>query len=438
MCRWLWILCLLFFALPAGAVTLKRGPGSGGGFGNNGVTPNGSGNFLHRYVTTPSEDDVPGVADGAGADPVPFTGNQAATITLDQVFGFNSVSMVDWIHCTSGYNEGCGGVTPNPNLPSIGFSTEYSYDAGAADSGPALNEYYWSIDPASSVVSFSAGAGNFPAGENITFSGGEVCRSLVGTVAMFGTPIRMVCVGGDYPDIADTITVCAGGCTGTVSGSVADSLYRPFFFFWNRATNRTSFEWNNIAGNPWMSMQPGISTMFAGWGGPGTGLFSLNIPSGTSGHFFNGGGSIGVDESVAATTGGQFVFDDGTTDNVLSPTNMMCMQFHDLDATDDNAVLSFSTYQPITVTALGCRNELSAAAATAATITLETLAGAAITLTTDPLTCVGNATAITWDTTVDADAVLASGMGVRIDTTNTPNPATDEHTICIAFRYTRQ
>ncbi len=406
-----------------------------------------SGEGQAAYVDFPSIDDVPGVADGAGADPTPFPASQAGLLFGDCVVGTPFTYSVDWIHRLSSFNQDCNGIHLNPNFYSIAHQYEYSFDGGAR-SGNALIESIWSVTPVSRLVTFSAGTGTITQADNVTFTGGEICRSHTTVTMGASAQVRFTCVDGNPPDAADTITAGCGGCTGTVSTAVLDTSFRPEFHFWRERDNVAVHQWLTGPEDGGGNQQIGLSaqgtnrTVYVGWGGPTTPqalAHKISITSLASSNFpdVDELGNIKIDPDGAATTGGQFLLHDGTAARVLQPTETRCFQWSDLDATDDDVNLPIVDRVPITITAMGCRNDTTAAPTTAATLTLETLAGTAITLAST-LTCVGNATAISWATTVDADAILASGAGVRFDTTNTPNPATDEHTICLSYLYTRQ
>ena len=121
----------------------------------------------------------------------------------------------------------------------------------------------------------------------------------------------------------------------------------------------------------------------------------------------------------------------GDVASPISPTDTRCFQRSDLNEGDDDVNVPQAWFQPVKIKRLGCRTDTSASPTTTATVAIETLAGAAI---GSAATCVGSEATMTWvDVSADADAILASGAGIRFDVTNTPEPATDEYTICIAY-----
>ena len=121
----------------------------------------------------------------------------------------------------------------------------------------------------------------------------------------------------------------------------------------------------------------------------------------------------------------------GDVASPISPTDTRCFQRSGLNEGDDDVNLPQTWFQPVKIKRLGCRTDTSASPTTAATVAIETLTGSAI---GDAATCVGSQTAMTWtDVSADADAILASGAGIRFDVTNTPDPATDAYTICVAY-----
>jgi hypothetical protein len=121
----------------------------------------------------------------------------------------------------------------------------------------------------------------------------------------------------------------------------------------------------------------------------------------------------------------------GDVASPISPTDTHCFQRSALDENDDDVNVPQVWLQPVTIKRLGCRTDTSASPATAASVAIETLAGAAI---GSAATCVGSETSMTWvDVSADADGILASGAGIRFDVGNTPDPATDDYTICIAY-----
>lgn len=372
---------------------------------------------------------------GSGCDPNPFTGDRSSTIRTgvrSALFTYDT----DWIHTLSAYNSlGGGSAVDSDNYAAENF-IEYSYDGGQR-SGAELVEWNFDVTPATHQITITAGTGSgIVRGENVAFTGGESCRP-TGPLAGTGT-VRMTCVNKDAPESSDVITGGCAGCTGTWTVSstpTADSAYRQFFMHWITETNRTSFGFLGAPSTPVLDYQGGAFRMVIAGGTSPTA--TLQLPANTSSSFPDPGlaGEVKVDTSGDTTTGGQLIFHDGTDDRVLQATNTQCFPQTDLDAADDDVNFPAAFYQPITIIAAGCRSDTTASPTTAATLAFETLGAASMTLTP---TCVGSATAMTWATTTDPDAALASGAGFRFDTTNTPNPATDEYTICVAYRATRQ
>jgi hypothetical protein len=422
-------------------------------------------------------DDCAGVADGAGADPNPFPGSLEATVQTGVLMDNNTNSL--WpIYTMLTYNFG----SENLNLPSWSESTELNFQTPPGiPSGPGQLERYIQYTPSTHLITISAGGtGAISYGMNITFSNGAICRpyqedaSLVG-----GAVVRMNCVDHIPPIATNTITDCTGPSspatcgvvpTGTVSAVVDDKVaIRPNFYEIPMSTNLVY--WHERRGpliggaTPyWVFGNSGTSTLHLGWGGyndvnPARVAIPANASAGacTVGPGCSGTpivqdqGDIAIDRTNGGTFnstntfGGQFRFATNQfVSESISPTQTACAQFALVADTSDDVNFPFTSWPPITIVAAGCRNDTSAAPATPATITLENLAGTSIPLTAT-LTCSGNASAMAWQTAStpwgnQAANVgsLASGGGFRFDTTNTPNPAIDSHTICIAYRSSPQ
>lgn len=396
-------------------------------------------------VATPSIDNAPGIADGAGADPNPFPGVRASEI-LSGVWGSAFTNAIDYIHCISGFNGGCGKGTVDNDLYQGGLLIEYSYDQGLRSGAEAM-EMYWSVTPATHVVSIDgSGGGAIALGDNVTFSDGAVCRPAQADANLSnGAVIRMTCVDDDPPGVAATISSGCSGCTGAVTGAVADVVYRPWEVTWDTGGHLVRHAFR-VAHNGTRAMTgayfDGANLVsHLGWRGPFSGesatdALRVSIPAFAthSTSLPSWEGDIAVDTTNEATSGGTLVFHDGTAARALSATQTDCFRVDGLDGTDD-LVIPHAWYQPVAVVAMGCHND-DADPATDATLTLETLGGTAIDLA-GTLTCAAHTAAMAWQTTSDADRVLASGAMLRFDNVVAPTTATDDHTICIAFQATQ-
>lgn len=407
-----------------------------------------NGSFVGANWMTCDLDDCPGVADGAGADPNPYTAAMDSVIRTG-VYSAPFTNSVDPIHLFTSFNHATSSSRFNQTLYASQMFFEYGYD-GAQRSGSETVEWNWDIAPSSHLISINsdidAASGSFTPGDNVTFSNGAVCRTTSSPTALPTSNARLTCNNGTPPADNNTITACTSGCDGTVNGTPVSerNTQRLLASHWISSANYLSFllmkGTNALTGVSewWISAQPGASSMYLGWDGQASASAqSINLPATTSNPFLSGAGAVAVDITNAATFAGQLKFHDGSASRALSATQTACFEQIDLDAADVDRVMPFASRTPVTLTAMGCRNQTSSAPSTAATLTLETIAGAAITLAST-LTCVGNATTISWVTTVDSDAVLVSGGGVRFDVSNTPSPATDEHTICVSYLETLQ
>jgi hypothetical protein len=149
------------------------------------------------------------------------------------------------------------------------------------------------------------------------------------------------------------------------------------------------------------------------------GATSLEIPNGAA-PSVDAAGKIGVD-----TTADQLKY-FGSALRVLSPVRPECAIVENLAAADDNFEF-FMDNAPSTITGVGCRCRGTCTGT--ATLTLEDRGGNAMTITSTNPTCAttGNSTFAA----VTAGNQLAAGEGLAFDVTNTPNPETDEYTICV-------
>jgi hypothetical protein len=114
----------------------------------------------------------------------------------------------------------------------------------------------------------------------------------------------------------------------------------------------------------------------------------------------------------------------------LPEIQVACVVIEDLAAGDDSVEFFMPPYN-VTVTGVGARCR-GTCTPTLATITLEDRGGNAMTIAgTNPT--VATTGASTFAGVSGAQASLLSGEGIAFDVTNTPNPATDEYTICIKY-----
>jgi hypothetical protein len=130
---------------------------------------------------------------------------------------------------------------------------------------------------------------------------------------------------------------------------------------------------------------------------------------------------------VIDTTSGQVKYHDNTAQRVLSYEKTECVTLENLTAADDNYEFWFDSHA-VTITKVGvhCKGTCS----TPAQISLEDRAGNAMTHTTPT---VSTGTSNTVFQVVTAENSLSAGEGLCFDVDNTPNPETDEYTICFSY-----
>jgi hypothetical protein len=142
---------------------------------------------------------------------------------------------------------------------------------------------------------------------------------------------------------------------------------------------------------------------------------------------------VGANPSVATagdvaidTTANQLKYQSSGTTRVLSPVRTECAVIENLAAADDSFEF-FMADAATTITSVGCRCRGTCTGS--ATFTLEDRGGVAMTITGTNPTCAttGNATFAA----VTASNALVAGEGLAFDVTNTPNPETDEYTLCV-------
>jgi len=129
--------------------------------------------------------------------------------------------------------------------------------------------------------------------------------------------------------------------------------------------------------------------------------------------------------------GSDWMADDGNLTNY--DTEVKCAVITDLAAADDNFEFWMAD-RAVTIKSVGCR--CRGTCSTMATLTLEDRGGNAMTITGTNPTCAttGNATYAA----VTAANGLVAGEGIAFDVTNTPNPETDEYTICVTYTVDKQ
>lgn len=454
--RWLALLPVLLL------VASNNAHKDGGPF--EGIIPTSNGVFTpSESFTYPDLDDAPGVADGSGADPNPYPGSWVGRVQRGGLLTADTY-MLDSIDVLTQWNG--PEVAHNLDLWSSSMAFEYSYGVTRRSGAGPQVEYYWQYTPATHRITFAAGgSGQITFGDNITFSDGAVCRPAQEDANLAdGALIRMFCVGHVAPAAAATISSCTGTCTGPPSGTVSGApfndrfAWRPFFYQLHTDTNRV--DWDERRGyvdsDPghqalyWMSAQSGDTTLHLGTGGytdANPARVSIPTNADTSGYgLVINQGDVDVDTTQTDAVGGtgRFEFSDRTppasADEVwaISPVITQCYQVANVAAASDNVNLPAS-YIPLLIKALGCRDDTTAAPATAATMTLHTAAGAAISLDAG-LTCSGKNSAMAFQkvTTSDTDRKIAQGITIQFDTTNTPNPATDTYSICWVATAQRQ
>jgi hypothetical protein len=159
------------------------------------------------------------------------------------------------------------------------------------------------------------------------------------------------------------------------------------------------------------------------------GMEVLRLGGTTTAPTLDTAGDIGID-----TTANQFLAYSGGAVQTFDPVRQACAVVIDLTDSDDNFEF-FMANQAITITSVGCH--CRGTCTTKATFTLEDRAGNAMTITGTNPTCsetTGNATYAA----VTAANGLVTGEGLRFDVTNTPNPLTDEYTLCVTYTIDRQ
>ena len=107
-----------------------------------------------------------------------------------------------------------------------------------------------------------------------------------------------------------------------------------------------------------------------------------------------------------------------------------CGVYEDITADDDNISLGF-LYGPAKITHFAC--SYIGTGSTVATFTLEDGSGNAMTITDTNPVCTAHGTPPTFKT-VTAGNVLTAGEVLRFDTTNTPDPTTDDYTLCVGYQ----
>ena len=141
-------------------------------------------------------------------------------------------------------------------------------------------------------------------------------------------------------------------------------------------------------------------------------------------------------EILVDSTDNQFVFRSNAADRVLFGELLACNVRDNLDGTDDRPV--FSPNENVTLLRAWCTCT-GTCSPTIATITLENARNGGV----DSLhggasiTCIADTGAVT-ATTVNSDNTVSGLTLVRYDVTNTPDPATDEYTVCFAYSIDRQ
>ncbi len=154
---------------------------------------------------------------------------------------------------------------------------------------------------------------------------------------------------------------------------------------------------------------------------------ALSVPSGTN-------PTVGAAGKIANdTTADSLIY--GANDVVIPNVQTLMKTIETITAADDNLLIG-SWAVPVTITGIACHYNGSAPT-TAATFTLEDGSGNAMTITGTNPTCAAPGSNATF-AAVTAGNTLVGGEALRIDTTNTPNPATDTYMIEIRYTYTRE
>jgi len=149
---------------------------------------------------------------------------------------------------------------------------------------------------------------------------------------------------------------------------------------------------------------------------------AIKLPMGT-GPTVSAAGNIAID-----TTDDQLQYYGGAK-RVIPYHQTKCGYFPDLVATDDNISLGMFD-AAVTITGVAC--SFNGTGTTAATVTLENGSGTGMTITGTNPTCVANSSNSTF-AAVTANNQLEIGQVIRFDVTNTPDPVTDDYTICVRY-----
>lgn len=152
---------------------------------------------------------------------------------------------------------------------------------------------------------------------------------------------------------------------------------------------------------------------------------TMTVPAST-GIVVDSNGEVAVD-----TSDGQLVY-YSTSKRVINPKQTFCINKFDLVAADDDyPIMSF--LDAATVTDVLCL--YSGTGSTVASISLEDDDGNAMTHTAP--TCQPHGTPAV-PQSITAGGAIAQGELVRFDVDNTPDPTTDDYTICIGYTFDAQ
>lgn len=132
------------------------------------------------------------------------------------------------------------------------------------------------------------------------------------------------------------------------------------------------------------------------------------------------------------TTKGQLLIYSGSTVQVFYPPMSRCAFYENLISTDDNMSLG-ALHEAVTITGIGCT--YVGTGTTVASISLED--GGNNDMTHTSPVCTANGTDFVY-APVTASNTLGIGELLRFDVDNTPDPVTDDYTICYTYKWTRQ
>jgi len=396
-----------------------------GGFGGSEAV----GTFVGGQWDTCNPDDCPGILDGAGADPNPFTASRASRIRTG-VLGSPFTNDVDHVHFLSSYNM-AGSSTRGPSLTSYSSQLffEYSFDQ-TFRSGAELVEWNWDIQPATHTIAFNSdidpAAGSITLGDNVTFSNGAICRASA-TAVVTGTH-RMTCNNLTPPADNNTITACTSGCDGTVNGvpTSETAQWRPFQMLWRSAQNDVTFVYNLSPARP--AIGASSARLNLGWDGATVSDIKPRIVSAA---VMTGGGFAG--DLAYDETQGQLLVGNGAVMQAYEPWHEECRAIRPTPVSGTNYYV-MRAERALTILGVDCIT----VDGTSQVLTPQECTNASCGTTSNieaAMTCVPSAT-VSEAAGLD-DAVIAAGNWIRVNA-GTNTGTVNEAILCITYEITRQ